>query len=323
MTDQKTTPGTRLAVIGTGPVADLLHEGGEAAGWGVERVAIFPADTAGGAAALADDTPSAIKDADIIAIATPASAHHALAILLAPLVGPGTLVLLVPGQPGGALHFAHAFGADGPIVAETSWAPTVDLADGAADSDAPALPLATVPAEQAEAVVERLAPLLRTEPAPNAFWTALHAPDVVLRALPHLVPTDPPSDTVGELLSGPGADLVGAVERERQQIASALGLEVPTLASWLSSELGTSDDDLLTALGPLGQVPVPDHVDAAWLVDLAPFGLVPLRAIAQYAGVEVPCITRLVEEADRLLGNDYFRAGRTAELMGLTTNGAR
>ncbi|MFT4127955.1 MAG: NAD/NADP octopine/nopaline dehydrogenase family protein [Gordonia sp. (in: high G+C Gram-positive bacteria)] len=296
-----------VAVIGDGPIADELAARAAGSGWSCEHVPLFTRDASG----IADIRPATLKTASLILIALPPSAQPPLSVLLAGCFHPGALVVLVPGQPGGAGQIACGIGSDAEVtVAETSWSPWFGAAGGRLVEVGP-VPLATVPARDAAAVSARLAPLMSTVPVIDTRWTALHAPDVVLRTAPLLVHPAPDSQTLGELLAEPAvARMVAAVDAERGAIARALRLDIPSATEWIGAALGTSASSLSSALGELAQAPSPGRYDAYGPRDLVPYGLVPLLALAEQAGVAVPAINGLIDLADQLLVDDHRLGGR-------------
>ncbi|MFC7754036.1 hypothetical protein [Tsukamurella soli] len=225
-----------------------------------------------------------------------------MTVLLRDCLRPDTLLVLVPGSPGAAGDFAAALG--DVVVAETSWSPW--QADGDAFSEVGPVPLATVPAGAASDVSSRLAPLFATARAPSTLWSALHAPDVVLRTAPTLLLGTVGPTTLGAAIDDPAvAPVLAALDEERAAVASALGLSVPRLAPALADLLGTPSDSLSTAVGALADGPLGGDVD------LIPYGLVPTLALAQLAGVTTPVTASLIDVADKLLGNDFVLAGRS------------
>ena len=305
----------RLALIGLGALADALAERASDAGWAVERVALFPSE-AGDGQALSDGG-DALADSTIVVVATPAGDHGAIGILLRDCVPGGAPVVLVPGLPGAALQIAKALGEEDRVVAETSAAPLAAV-DGDPAAISLRVPLAALPAAAAPELAQRLAPLFEAEPVESVLWTALHAPDLILRTVTSLLAAagERPAATVAETLVA-GEGLVDELERERQAVATALGLEVPTAAEWLSRQLGTPAAPLAAACGPLGSLEVPDYTARGWLPDAVGWGLVPFVAIAAAAGVATPTAASLIVVADGICGTDFELAGRSAEAIGL------
>lgn len=296
-----------VAILGEGPVVELLSARTRAVGWKAEQVAIFSADGRG----LADCCPPALKAASIVLVALPPSAHPALSVLLRDCLRPGALLVLIPGQPGGAGQLAAALATHGPAVTvgETSWSPWL-IAGGRSWEVGP-VPLATVPSCEVDQVSRRLEPVLKTIPVQDTRWTALHAPDVVLRTVPALLDQDHRQRTLRATLDDPMVSAtITQLEEERGRIARALGLEIPSLALWLAERLDTKASSISAALGEFADVPLGGLFDSAGPSELVPYGLVPTLALAEQAGVDAPVVRRLIAMADDLLGNDFILGGR-------------
>jgi hypothetical protein len=304
----------RLVIIGGGPTAAAIAPRARKAGWEVAAAPLYPGDRQPDADSRTFG--ELVEQATMIAVTTPASGHAAVSIMLRGLVRPDALVVLLPGQPGGALQFARVL--PGTTVAEASIAPFAQVGDAVVELSE--VPVATVPAEHAPCAVARLSPLFSAEPAPNTVWTALHAPDVVLRTVPVIANARgarAPGLSLQAALAGPAGDLAERLEDERQAIATALRISVPRTGAWLADTLRLPSGPLPDVLGPLAETIVPAVTEPGWLPDLAPFGLVPTVAIARWASVLTPSIDALIAMADALLHNDYALAGRTAELIGI------
>lgn len=307
-----------VAVIGNGWIADMVCTRSRESGWQCEQIPIFPSENPGCEAALADQSSPFLSRASMVVVATPAAAHPALGVLLTGCVRRDAVVVLVPGQVGGALQLATALGSrsGGSVVAETSWSPWIRVA-GTLVEPRP-VPLASVPESAAPEVAARVAPLFTTQPVVGPLWTSLHCPDYLLRTIPSLLAaTGAPATTLRSALSGPGDGLVTALEDERQAIATALHLEVPRLGAWLSDVFGTPSAPLGDALGPLADLEVADLHDPYGLGDLAPFGLAPLVSIGAALGIAAPCAAGIMTIAGHLLGNDFQLSGRCVTTMGL------
>lgn len=307
-----------VAVIGDDWVAELVATRSRDSGWEVERVPLFPSERSGCPPGLADESPQFLDRASMVLVATPASAHPALSVLLTGCLRREAVVVLLPGQVGGALQLAAALGSggDGPVVAETSWSPWIRVAGDLVEPGP--VPLASVPESAAAEVTARVDPLFAAQPVESPLWTSLLCPDYVLRTVPTLLSAAATSGTtLRSALSGPGEGLATGLEDERQAIAAALGLEVPRLGAWLSGVFGTPSTTLGDALGPLADLRVADLHDPYGLGDLAPFGLAPLVSIGAALGIETPCAAGMLTIAGHLLGNDFRLGGRGVMTMGL------
>jgi hypothetical protein len=308
----------RLAIIGDGDLAGVIDKRARAAGWAVERVSLFAADNGGEKPGLGDAPSQDAETATIVIVATAAAAHPTLSVLLADSVAPDALVVLVPGQTGGAFQIARALERRGraAVVAETSWSPVVSVAGNRTTIDVPSVPLGTAAPDDAPAAVRRLEPLFKAEPAPSALWTSLHAPDLVLRTVPGVVAAAESGGkkiTWGQALTGAAEGICWTLDEERRAVAKAMGMQMPTLVEWLSTTFETPRTSLVAAMGPLADLKVPAYTNEMWLADLVPYGLAPLCALGAKVGTELPCARSIMTLAGAMLGNDYELGGRSLE----------
>src|SRR3954452_19334972 len=94
------------------------------------------------------------------------------------------------------------------------------------------------------------------------------------------------------------ARLYGAINAERMAVAAALGAEVPSLEDWFERTYGvrgatlpetcrllTSNSD-----GPYQATGTPRSWDHKYIAEDVPVGLMPMRDLAQAAGVPTPQI---------------------------------
>ena len=63
--------------------------------------------------------------------------------------------------------------------------------------------------------------------------------------------------------------------------------------------------------------PAPRRLDARYVTEDVPFGLVPLAELGRLAGVPTPIALGLAHVASAALGRDFFAEGRTLARMGL------
>ena len=121
-----------------------------------------------------------------------------------------------------------------------------------------------------------------------------------------------------------GSALAGKLARRIKKPLSTYGLMeigiaiyallVPFLFRWI--------DDLYALIQRLHHEvfknsPAPGRLDARYVTEDVPFGLVPLSELGRLAGVATPIALGLSQVASAALGRDFFREGRTLERMGL------
>lgn len=348
---QMSSAARRILVIGSEPYALALAASGSRAGHAVtlagttgapllDRIAAHAGLCVGGLAepgfaplsvAGAEGLAAAATDADLIVIATTLRAHPGLAAELGRVqVTAG--VLLVPGGVGGALTVAASL-PTASFVAELPGFPY--LAD--LDSDGTlciraikrGLPMGVLPAVMSEEASRCTRDLLADAPRlVSVMETSLGNTNVLIH--PPLVLTNwsrieqrEPFRLYREGLSRAGARLIESIDLERRAVAHAFGLPAPTLLDLMLSFYADQDmrgSNLADALGsfpPFADTPGPMSVDHRYVTDDVPFGLVPLAALGQLAGVATPTIDALIEILSTFSGHHLRAEGRSIAGMGL------
>ena len=367
----ETTPPkpSRVAVLGAGPVGQLLACQALAKGAEVSLHSVYGDELSALAAAggitvrgagligsyavgdgpattprirLAASADAAIRDADVIFVATPAAAHATYAGLLASSLQDGQLVVLVPGRFLGAVDFAralhmHLCSAE-VTVADLDVAPYLATQDGAqihVHALARQVALATLPVEAAEPTTARLRellPMLRAVDSP--LVTAFSSVTGVVTVAPLLTNTaalegDRRQKVLLRDLIVPGLSetVIADLDRERRAVAFHFGVhDLPPAATWLRTAYGDSpqvrddpDEDVCRAIRDLE---VFDDFAAVTgsgprVIDDVPFTLVPLADAGRLAGVPTPVTDTMIALASSLAGADFARQGRTLGGLGL------
>lgn len=282
------------------------------------------------------DLAEAIEGAGLIAVTTLSNDHHAVARQLGPLLRDGQIVCLIPGYVGGALEFRRALAASGSRarvkLGEMDNFPFTGAVLGPAAVRVASLKrhlqVAALPAADGDAVVEvvrrALPPATR---ARNVLETGLATMNPVLH-VPGMLGNQARLDA-GERFQFYGAGItpsvarvVEALDAERVALARAFGVAVPTVRGWLARTYGLEGP----ALHPLIQrlhheifkdSPAPGALDARYVTEDVPYGLVPLVALGRLAGVPTPVAHALTVLASAALGRDFLTEGRTLARMGL------
>jgi opine dehydrogenase len=298
---------------------------------GILGNATFPVVTA--TTNLAD----AVGGVGVVVVVLPATAHAALAAELAPLLAPGTPVILNPGHMCGSLHIRRVFEgihAPRPRIAETGTLTYVCRAfePGTVDVYARAdhVPLASVPGDDAEltALAQELFPGTEVVDLPIEAWLhdvnmILHPPGMILGA--SRIESFDRFMYYSEGVTDSVATVMEAVDSERRAVGTAFGLELPSLAGTMAA-LGTADPDAAhrgeTKAAIAGgeanaSIAAPTTLRHRYLEEDVPFGLVPLVALAEAAGVPVPVSSALIILAETILGERFSEKGLTAETLGI------
>ena len=280
------------------------------------------------------DPARALEGVKVIMVAVPATGHRWVAAQLAPHLRPNQIVVLNPGRTGGALEFRNTLyrlGVNGVVVAEASTLLVASRLAGPGHVHIHGfkkqVPVASIPAWE----TARTCTALR-----RAFPGVVRAESVLetslgnIGAIFHPIPTlfnaariesgDGPFDYYRQGVTRSVARVMLSVDRERLNVARALGLELPDLLGWMGQIYGVYRDDLMTALrdNPAYQgIKAPATVEHRYLLEDVPMGLVPMAHMGEILGVPTPCMRQVVEGASLLLGVDLWRQGRDPMNMGI------
>jgi opine dehydrogenase len=285
------------------------------------------------------DLAAAVDGADVIAVCTGGTFQEGVARGLAPLLVDGQMLLLIQGNTGGSLTFRRALDAAG-CRAQVDIA-EMDNYPYSCWRDSPThirpivmkkgLQIAAFPGNRGEAVFAKLGPLFPGSVLrPSIAWTSFMNANAMLHVANCV-------GNAGKIDRGEGykfyaegvtpavGRLYQAINAERVAIAAALGAQVPTLEDWFALTYGVRGATLSETCqqlttnsdGPYQATGTPRDWTHKYIAEDVPVGLVPMRAMAQAAGVPCPAIDAVITLARTLAGNDFATDARTLERMGL------
>lgn len=343
-----------IAVIGGGngcfaAAADLSEQGHRVRLWRRDAAALAPVRDAGRIslrdfrgqrevpiACVTSDLSEAIKGAQLILCPLPAPTQPDVAQQIAPHLEDGQCLFLPPGTFGSFVMASAtaAAGASAEVTyAEAGTLPWLARKSGPAgvtiSGRATRLPTGVFPAERAEHAFNILQEAFpAVEPLTDALDGALmnagpiiHPPLILMNAGPiqhfdswdiHNEGTQPAIRRVTDVLDG-----------ERIAVREALGYPPPHFP--LSDHYSASGDEWM--YGNAAHEKLVDSGDWREPLDLATHrymredvacGLAFLVSVARWAGVPAPTASGLLAIASALVGEDFSRAGRTLENLGLS-----
>ncbi len=282
------------------------------------------------------DLGEAVGGAALIAVTTVANDHRAVAEALAHLLRDGQTICLMQGYVGGALEFRQSLDAAGcrakvklgemdnfPFTGAILGPSAIRLASVKRRVQVAALPASDGPVV-VDVVRRALPPAVL---AANVFQTGLATMNPVLH-VPGMLGNQGRLDA-GEHFQFYGAGITRSVARvidaldgERVALARAFGVEVPTIRGWLAGSYGLEGADLYALIQRLHaeifkDSPAPGALDARYVTEDVPYGLVPLAELGGLAGVPTPVCSALITLASAALGRDFRGEGRTLGRMGL------
>lgn len=281
------------------------------------------------------DLEEAVRDAEVIMVVVPSSAHASIAAQLSPYLKDGQIVILNPGRTCGAIEFRYQLeenhcSAD-VIVAETETFIYACRAEGPAQAYIfrikDAIPLAALPAIHTQNVLDALSVVYpQFIDGTDVLHTGLNNMGAIFHPALTLLNAARIESTRGDFqfyIDGvtPAVALVlNAIDRERVTVASALGIRARTAMEWLKIAYNVSGDDLNEAIhnqtGYAG-IKAPGTLNHRYIFEDVPMSLVPIASLGQHYGVSVRGMDSLIRLACIIHSTDYYRRGRTLEKLGL------
>jgi opine dehydrogenase len=276
----------------------------------------------------------AIAEADIILVVVPANAHAFMAETCAPHLRDDQIILLNPGRTGGSLEFRNVLNRMGVkarvLVVEAQTLLYTCRLSGPARVHISSVKrdvlLAALPACDTETVLERLNPL---------FPQFVAAGDVLETGLDNIGAMFHPAGLVlntGRIEAGETfefyldmtlsmARFIEALDAERLAVAKALDVHAISAFDWLArSYQGIAGATLIERIhsnAAYRDIPAPHTLDSRYVLEDVPTGLVPIVALGQLAGIEMPVSLGLVNMCCALYRHDFWQKGRNAERLGI------
>lgn len=284
---------------------------------------------------------TALKGADIVMVATPATAHRDLARLMAPHLVDGMVIVLNPGRTGGTLEFIRELKQNGSsaevLVGE---AQTLLFATRAKNYQVVQLnrtkqsvPLACVPSWRIPALLKILKPHFPGFVAgSNVLATSLENIGAVFHPVLTILNAGWIESTEGNFqyyldgISPSTARILEAVDNERVSIAEALGIRTVSAREWLYLSYQSSGASLLDAIKTTDAyrgIMAPSSTDVRYITEDVPMSLVPLSSLGTLLRVPTPAIDMMIDLACIMHNRDYGALGRTVETLGLSGMGVQ
>lgn len=276
-----------------------------------------------------------LADADILMVVVPAVAHRYIAQSCAPYLKEKHVVILNPGRTGGALEFFNTLKEQGvkhfPFIAEAQTFLYASRALGPAHarifSIKNSVPLATLPAYWIPGVlkvIQRAFP--QFTPGDNIFKTSIENIGAVFHPALTVLNAAWIEETHGDFeyyIQGASESIAKVLERldkERLEIAAALGIKVMSAKAWLYTAYSATGKDLYEAMhdnpGYIG-LKAPDRLHHRYIDEDVPMSLVPLASIGEMLKVETPTIKSIILLASIMRGINFWKIGRTVEKLGI------
>jgi len=295
---------------------------------------------------ITTDIRQAVEGAKVILITTPTTAHGWFAQLLAPLLTTEHIVMLNPGHTGGGLHFVHSLRETG-YSGEVRTCETITLTHGCRMAG-PAqvrvfavmknLRLSAFPSKYLPDILPRIKELFpNVVPAGNVLDTGLlnlnameHPPGMLLNA-GWIEFTKGNFRFYSEGITPAVARVIQKVDDERMEVVKTLnrraGLGMKEMSfieyfhqAGFTSLRAVQANDMYIALQdsePNKPVKAPDSLQHRYVDEDVGFGLVPIYAFGEMAGVNMPVTKLMIDLACVERGVDFWTEGLTRKKMGL------
>ncbi|MBU1227717.1 MAG: NAD/NADP octopine/nopaline dehydrogenase family protein [Actinobacteria bacterium] len=284
---------------------------------------------------ITDDLEQVLRSAHLVMVCVPAFAHRDLAECCAPYLCDRQIVVLNPGRTFGALEFSRGLQASGcttgVLVAEAATNLMTARSTGPAQSHIArikhAVPVAALRAESTPEVVTALGEWYpQFTPAVNTLETSFANVGAVIHPAITLLNAARIENDQGRFefymdgISPRVAEVLAAVDRERQAVAALLGVQVPSLVEWLASAYRATGSDLFEAVranvGYRG-ITAPSTLEHRYIVEDVPMSLVPIASAGKAFGLNTRAIESLILLAGLIMDTNYWTRGRTLETLGM------
>ena len=295
----------------------------------------YEAEGFGKLARVTSDIQEALCDAEVIMVVVPASAHRDIAVLAAPHLRDGQIIVLNPGRTCGAIEFRHTLHQQNcpadVIVAEAGTFIYASRSNGPAQAHIfrvkDAVPLAALPAARTAHVLDVLAPAYpQFIDGQNVLHTSLNNMGAIFHPALTLLNAGRIESTHGDYqfyidgVTPSVARVLHVLDRERVTVAAALGIRATTAREWLQMAYDARGSSLREAIhnnpGYHG-IKAPANLEHRYIFEDVPMSLVPIAALGQQYGVQVRGMEAIIRLACIVHRTDYGRTGRTLDKLGL------
>lgn len=283
------------------------------------------------------DMKRVMEGADIVMLVLPSLYHKNITQQMVPYLKDGMVVLLHPESSAGAIAFRKVMsdmgctadvvvGAASTLMYSTRINEPGDVYVFGLKSEVPMAALPACDNARLEAAIRPVLPWFKT--VVNTLYTSIGNLNAMMHPAPMLLCTsrieaEPfvPFAYYHEGITPSIGKYVEAMDAERIEVAKALGIELRNIREDYVAmyECGDADTPLYQLVrnnkGYDG-IMCSNTLSTRYVLEDIPYSLVPIRAIAQAAGVATPCIDAIITLARTILG-DKMDEGRTAENLGI------
>lgn len=281
------------------------------------------------------DAGDAIRGRDILMVVVPATAHKTIAEKIAPHLVDGQIVVLNPGRTGGALETLKTIRDCGCraniVVAEAQTflyaSRSVNPAQTRVFRLKNSIPIAALPAHRTPEVVKALRTAFpQFVPGDNVMKTSLDNIGAIFHPAVTVLNAGRIESTYGEFdyytegITPAVAVILEAMDKERVQVAEALGFRAMSAREWLYiayDAAGRTLHEAMRANRGYDGIRAPKTVYHRYITEDIPMSLVPIASLGELVDVSTPTIDSIILLGSILHSVDYRATGRTALSLGL------
>ena len=284
---------------------------------------------------VTSDMETAVREAEVIMVVIPSSAHAEIARQMAPHLQDGQIVILHPGRTCGAIEFDA-------VLRQVNCQAQITLAEAetfiyASRSDGPAqarifrikeaVPLAAMPSIRTKEVLETIKPVFpQYIDGVNVLHTGLNNMGAIFHPALTLLNAGRIESTHGDFqfyidgVTPSVARVLEVLDRERVTVASAVGIRARTAIEWLALAYNVTGQDLDEAIhnqpGYYG-IKAPNTLNHRYIFEDVPMSLVPIASLGERYGVSVNGMNSIIRLGCIVHRTDYWRRGRTVDKLGI------
>ncbi|TFG24391.1 MAG: NADP transhydrogenase subunit alpha [Promethearchaeota archaeon] len=291
-----------------------------------ELTGFFPLDC------ITQDIKLAVKDANVIMVVTPASAHKHIAKMIAPYLTEGQIIILNPGRTFGSIEFikiVEKYRGNIPIfVGETQTLlfTSRQLSENKVNiiKIKDSVGFSCFPDKYNDLVYEIIKDIFpQLEPIDDYFEITLNNIGMLLHPTISLF-------NAGLMDFGkkfkfykegttPRVCLVlEMIEMELNEIFEKLGLKQLRYHKWAEKSYGVKAETIYEAIqkvDPYQDIYAPPQLITRYFTEDVPTGLVPISSLGKFLGVPTPTIDSVIHLASILCGIDFMKEGRIIEKL--------
>lgn len=284
---------------------------------------------------ITDKVYEAIKSVKLIMVVTPAFTHKMIAEACYKYLEDGQIVILNPGRTLGAIEFLNCIRKNGCkkdiIVAETQ---TLIYSCRKKDNNSVNIlgiknrvDISSIPADRIMEVIKEINNYYpQFVPVKNILYTSLSNigsmfhPTPVLMNIGRIQTDEAGFEYYMEGISPAVAQTIEIIDKERIAVARGFCVDILGVKEWLKQSYSTCGNSLYELIQnnlAYKGVMAPKTIQARYVTEDVPTGLVPISELGRISGVNTPTIDSLINIASSVYGRDFRKEGRSLQNMGI------